>query len=436
MSQVVGAPDAPRRRHTSGGGCPRKALPPGVQRPSDVLLRFLVNAVGYLVIAGAAGVVSTVGDDWRWHWLALHLAFVGAISFMVIGASQFFATAFLMTTPAPRKLVRAQLATWNVGTILVAVGYTQAHPRVTEVGACVLLAGLVLFAQALRGLTRRSLQRSPWAVRWYLASAAFLVVGAVAGAAMASGHWIAGGSLLGAHIALNVGGWFGTAIVGTLHTFYPSLTSTQLRHARLQGSTFLAWCAAIVVLAGGYAVGVGALVALGWVVALAAGAMLAVNLVASRRTAGALRLPARLIGAAQPFLVAGLVVGLVGALRHGELAPVAGSERTTLTFLLLAGWLGMTVGGALLHLLVVLARVRQPGRKLPAPKAARDIAITALAVVAVVIGALARSAGPDALLTPARIGLVAATLAIAAVGAVEIVGLVRSAARPAAPRTS
>jgi hypothetical protein len=28
-------------------------------------------------------------------------------------------------------------------------------------------------------------------------------------------------------MALNVAGWFGTAIVGTLHTFFPSKTFTQ-----------------------------------------------------------------------------------------------------------------------------------------------------------------------------------------------------------------
>lgn len=428
----AGAP-AGRRSGSTGGRCPRRPLPPGGQRPSDVLVRFLLNAVGYLALAAASGVVSALGDDQRWHWLALHLAFVGAISLMVVGAAQFFATAFLMTTPPTRKLVRAQLATWNAGTILVAYGYTQAHPRLTEAGAGLLVAGLALFALSLRGLTRRSLQRSHWAVRWYLACAAFLAVGAVAGAALATGHWIDGGSLLGAHIALNVGGWFGTAIVGTLHTFYPSLTHTQLRHPRLQAPTFAAWCAGAVLLAAGYGIGVGAVVALGWVALLVAGGMLAVNLVASRRAATDLRLPARLIGAAQPFLVAGLAVGFVDALRHGELAPVAGDARTTLAYLLLAGWVGMTVSGSLLHLMMVLARVRTPGRALPAPTVARDVAVTVLAVAAVAAGALARSAGPEALLGPARVGLVAAAGAVAALIAAEIAEVVRSLRRPARP---
>ena len=82
--------------------CPRRPLPPG-PRPSDALLRFLLNAVVYLLAAAGAGITSTVGGDPRWHWLALHLAFVGAVSLMVIGAAQFFSTAFLMTTPPSRR---------------------------------------------------------------------------------------------------------------------------------------------------------------------------------------------------------------------------------------------------------------------------------------------------------------------------------------------
>ncbi|MBI5106144.1 MAG: hypothetical protein HZB46_14380, partial [Solirubrobacterales bacterium] len=222
------------------GRCPRRPLPAG-SRPSDVLVRFLGFAVAYLAGAAAAGVWSAVGDDPHAHWLALHLAFVGAVSLMVLGAGQFFATAFLMTTPTGPRMVRAQLATWNAGTLLVAAGVVRGAERLTDAGAALLLAGLVLFAVALRRLVRRSLQTAHWAVRWYLASAGCLAVGAVLGALMARGTWFAGGSILGAHITLNVGGWFGTAIVGTLHTFYPSLTHTQLRHPRLQAPTFAGW---------------------------------------------------------------------------------------------------------------------------------------------------------------------------------------------------
>jgi hypothetical protein len=63
--------------------------------------------------------------------------------------------------------------------------------------------------------------------------------------------WSAG-SLLGAHMTLNLAGWFGTAIVGTLHTFFPSLTQTHLRFAALQRPTFAGWTLGTAALATGY----------------------------------------------------------------------------------------------------------------------------------------------------------------------------------------
>ncbi len=142
----------------------------------------------------------------------------------MLGAGQFFVCAFLATDPPPRRLIWAQLAAWNVGTMLVAVGVPTATSGLVDGGGALIAAGLVLFAAALRGMQRRSLQRAPWALRWYQASAVCLGVGALAGVLMARDTPWPYGSLLGAHLALNLGGWFGTAIIGTLHTFFPSLT--------------------------------------------------------------------------------------------------------------------------------------------------------------------------------------------------------------------
>jgi hypothetical protein len=135
--------------------------------------------------------------------------------------------------------------------------------------------------------------------------------------------------------------------------------------------------------------------------------------------------------------VAGLAVGLAGALQDGALAPVAGGQRTLLSYLLLAGWVGMTVAGSLLHLLMVLARVRGrlgAGAPLPAPRALRDNAIVWTAAVAVIVGAVARSAGLDALMGPAHLALTAVAVATAGLMAAEISTVLRSLrSRPGAP---
>ena len=74
----------------------------------------------------------------------------------------------------------------------------------------------------------------------------------LAGSLLARGTPWVHGDLLSAHMALNLAGWFGVAIVGTLHTFYPSLTQTQLRYPRLQNVAFAAWTGGVAALAVGY----------------------------------------------------------------------------------------------------------------------------------------------------------------------------------------
>src|SRR6185312_15106081 len=150
-----------------------------------------------------------------------------------------------------------------------------------DVGAVLIAVGLGLFAAALRVMQRRSLQRARWAVRWYQACAACLGLGALIGVLLARGTTWAAGSLVGAHLALNLGGWLGMAIVGTLHTFFPSLTQTQLRLPGLQGPTFVAWLLGVAQLAFGAAFGVHAVVASGWLSLGLAACLLATNLAAS-----------------------------------------------------------------------------------------------------------------------------------------------------------
>ena len=249
----------------------------------------------------------------RWHWVALHLALLGAVSQLILGAAQFFGCAFLAT--------------------LVAAG-------------------------ALRG-------------PWYQLSAICLAVGVlVDGRGMPWSH----GSLIGAHLALNVAGWPGGAIVGTLHTFFPSLTGTQLRFGHLQRPTLLLWFLGVAALALGAALLSSPLVVVALSQLTAASALLVGNLVASLRARTiALTLPARLIALAQLFLPAGLTPALVAALTEGAYGPLGAAIRPTLAVMLLVGWVGLTVAGSLLHLLAGLARPRHFTITMPAPRPAHGL---------------------------------------------------------------
>jgi hypothetical protein len=132
------------------------------------------------------------------------------------------------------------------------------------------------------------------------------------------------------------------------------------RHPRLQRPTYILWLLGVIELATGAAFTSRAVLAAGWSGLLAATALLCANLHASLRAAPRpLSLQARLLALAHTFLLAGLTVALIATIQTGAYGPFGGSTRNVLAVLLLAGWIGMTVTGSLLHLLAILARIRR-----------------------------------------------------------------------------
>jgi hypothetical protein len=81
--------------------------------------------------------------------------------------------------------------------------------------------------------------------------------------------------------------------------------------------------------------------------------------------------------------------------------------------LLLAGWVGLTVAGSLLHLLAILARIRRFKLAMPGAQPTRDLALTAATGIAVALLALSKAAEMTVLsiLATALILTVAALLA-------------------------
>jgi len=348
---------------------------------------FLAVGVGWLLAGAACGVAYALGGPFELRWIALHFAFVGGISQMVIGAAQFFACAFLATEPPSRRAIRAELIVWNLATVCIAVGVPSGVVALTGAGGTLILVGLLLFDAQLRGMRRRSIQRIPWATRWYRTAALFLGCGALLGPVMASDVSWTHGSLLGAHLALNIGGWFGTAIVGTLHTFYPSLTGTRLRLPRLQAPTHASWSAGIALIAISAAFASQPTAIVGWALLLAAVAMLGANLLASA-VSGQLRSAAAwIVSSAQLLLGVAVLLGLTGSAHDGPVAILLGPQRDTLVLTLLAGWVGLTVAGSLLHLLSLMARVRR--LPTPAPSDGRFRDLPAIAGTGVVLSGIA-----------------------------------------------
>jgi nitrite reductase (NO-forming) len=419
----------PVRREGRCRGKPRP-LPVDEPRPTDVIGAFFLFGLAMLVAGAGAAIVNAI-DPWAWgRWLALHLLFVGGVSQLVLGASQFFAGAFLATDPPRRALIRAQLLGWNVGTVLIVVSVPSGIDAALWAGAGCLLAVLAIYSWAFVQMRRRSLGTAPWATRWYLTAALLLALGTALGAVLAHGISWSQGNLLAAHMTLNLGGWFGTAIIGTLHTFFPSLTRSRLRFPRLQGPTFTAWIVGVAAVAGGYAFTWDAVALVGWGALAVAAAALAANIMGCLFAAPRpLSLPARIVAAAQLFAVAGVAVAGAAAVGSGPEQALTGSTRAAVGTLLVAGWIGLTVLGSLLHLLALLIRVRDLARGMPVPSPARDSVLTVAAVVGVATVAAAQLAGGTPLEPAARVLLFAAYLILGA--RVAILGVrVLATARP------
>jgi hypothetical protein len=247
------------------------------------------------------------------------------------------------------------------------------------------------------------------------------------GVLLATGARWTSGYLLGAHVVLNLAGWFGTAIVGTLHAFFPSLTQTRLRFPALQRPTFASWTAGSAALATGFGFAAGPLVIVGWTGLTLAAALLCLNLAASLRSAPvAASLSVRLIAPAQACLVLALGLALAGALGGEATAGPAGSTRAAIAALLLPGWLGLTVAGSLLHLLAVLVCVRDLRQPLPAPHLTRDRALAMLALLGVLLLAASRRGDVPAAAGLASVALVGAYLALGALVAARAARAMRA----------
>lgn len=394
---------AVRGENGRGRTRPRPGTAPGQTplRPSQLLAYLFAPALAFLVAGALAGLLNLVsGPQWA-GWTALHLVLLGGISQLIIGAAQFFAAAFLATDPPARKLVAGQVICWNGGVLLVVIGVPTGLSALTGTGGLLLLAGLGLFAAGLLQMNRRSVQSNQWAVRWYLSAAAFLTIGAVFGVLLAegTGNYL---SLFGAHLAVNLFGWIGLAIVGTLHTFFPSLAGTRLPFPRLEPVTFGLWTAGVAVLVGAMLIGSSPAAAAGWLLLTAAAAALAANLLGCLRRRSPEHppgLPLRLVATGQVFLGISLSLGLISVIADGRFEPLYGSVREAMAVLLIAGWFGLTVAGSLLHLMALLARVKsgfqvQP----PPPRPGRDQAIVLSAVVGLLLVVASTASG----LTAAR----------------------------------
>lgn len=210
------------------------------------------------------------------RWLLVHLVLLGALTHSAMVWSTHFTQAILKTpsTIDDRTWQNRRIALLLAGVSLVFVGVPSGWWPLTVCGAVAVSMALTWHGIALWRRLRRALPgRFRITVRYYLAAAACVPVGATFGA------WLAKGldddlhaRVLVAHSMVMVLGWLGLTVTGTLVTLWPTMLRTRMddRAESLARRALPVLVLGIATLASGAVAGL-RLVALGGLVAYAAG---------------------------------------------------------------------------------------------------------------------------------------------------------------------
>lgn len=193
------------------------------------LLRDIPTVAWLAAAAGAALLHPFIPAP---RWLMLHLLLLGALGHAILVWSRHFADALLRTPLAPndRRNQDARLLLLNGGTATVVTGVLGGWWAVVLAGALAVAAAVGWHGLDLWGRMRRALAaRFAHVVRYYVAAAALLPVGAALGVLLARGLSDPLDTRLRlAHAAVNLLGWVGLTFVGTIVTFWPTVLRTRM----------------------------------------------------------------------------------------------------------------------------------------------------------------------------------------------------------------
>jgi hypothetical protein len=292
-------------------------------------------------------------------WTSVHIITLGVLTSSVLQWSWYFARALLHLPAADRRsgrdarirmvafhitLVGLVAAMWSASAVGTVVG-------AGTVGAIVAWHGLAL----LRAARTRLGNRFAVTVRYYVAAAAFLVLGSVLAGFLTVAMFAAGApswllaardDLTLAHAVVNVAGWVGLSICGTLVTLAPTMLRTRIDPAALGHAVgALPWAVGGILLAAATAVagwtpGVGlGLGAFGTAALVGVGVPLARSARRSR--------PSSYASWTMTSGLAWSAVALVAIVVNAVLAPDAAALRTTNL-----PWLALLGAGGILQILV------------------------------------------------------------------------------------
>jgi nitrite reductase (NO-forming) len=241
-------------------------------------LRANLPVFGYLLAAVVVALAHSVVPDADWQ--IAHLLLLGAATnAIMVWSSHFAQTLLRLPATTGRRSLVGRLVVLNAGVVLVLGGaLAENAPTMTVGAALVALAALAHIWALVRQMRRALPARFRPLIRFYLAAAAFLPVGAAIGAVMATEHDDpVQARLLLAHIAANVLGWVGLTVAGTLVTLWPTMLRTTMADGaeRAAGRALPVLVVAVAVVVAGALLGAVAVVIAGLVGYLAGWLVLA-----------------------------------------------------------------------------------------------------------------------------------------------------------------
>lgn len=166
------------------------------------------------------------------RWLLVHMVTLGLITTSIMVWGQHFTEALLKTRMAAesraRQVARSYLLT--TGVVVTIAGMLPGWPWLVLLGAVMVSATLVWYAASLGLQVKAAIApRFEFTVKAYIGAASLLPVGAGIGVALAFGPgepWQ--GRLLLAHQVVNVLGFVGITVSGTLLTLWPTVLRTRI----------------------------------------------------------------------------------------------------------------------------------------------------------------------------------------------------------------
>lgn len=179
-------------------------------------------------------------------WTSVHVVTLGVLTSAVLQWSWYFARALLhlpATDTRSRRDATIRMVVFHVTLVILVAAMWTGNITGTIFGAGAIGAVIAWHGLALTRAARTRLgNRFAAVVRFYIAAAGFLVVGCtlagfltVAMFATGAPPWLlaARDGLTLAHSVVNLGGWLGLSILGTLVTLGPTMLRTRIDPAAL-----------------------------------------------------------------------------------------------------------------------------------------------------------------------------------------------------------